>query len=199
MTEYAITPDFRASWPKVFTPEKNDLNGKMEYTVDALFPKGTDLTPLKKLAERAALEKFPHGLPANFRSPFRDGSEKVQKDKNTGQVLMGPDGLPQLQPGFERGATFIKLKTEQRPGIVGPDNVVIIDAAQVYGGCWLRAQVHCYAYSQKGNSGVSFGLDNIQKLRDDEPLSGRVKAENAFQPVAQPGASTPASGASIFG
>lgn len=50
------TPEFRVSYPKVFKPELNTLNGKQEYSVVALFPIGANLTALKKAAQ-AAVEK----------------------------------------------------------------------------------------------------------------------------------------------
>ena len=41
----------------------------------------------------------------------------------------------------------------------------------------------CYAYDAKGNKGYAFGLQNIQKLEEGEPLSGRAKAEDEFQAI----------------
>jgi len=35
------TPEFRVAFPQVFTAKKNDLNGKDEYSVVALFPKAS--------------------------------------------------------------------------------------------------------------------------------------------------------------
>jgi hypothetical protein len=50
---------------------------------------------------------------------------------------------------------------------------------------------------------VSFGLQNVQKLRDDDPLgSGRIPASKAFEPVDVPAGATGGSGktaTSIFG
>ena len=50
-----ITPEFRASYPKLFKAEVNQMSGKAEYSVVALFKKGEDLTALKKAAEQALI------------------------------------------------------------------------------------------------------------------------------------------------
>ncbi|WP_423787999.1 ssDNA-binding protein, partial [Klebsiella pneumoniae] len=49
-------------------------------------------------------------------------------------------------------------------------------------------------YEQSGNKGVAFGLQNLQKLRDGEPLGGRVPASKAFEAVPSEGGSKTAGG-----
>lgn len=165
-----ITPEFRVSFPQILEPRLNDLNGKMEYSLVALFPKGADLSALKAAAAAAAKEKWGDKLPANMRSPFRDQAEKEKDGK--------------LPAGMEAGAIFMSLKANQRPGLVDAKVQPIIDASDFYAGCWARAQVRAFAYDNKGNRGVSFGLQNVQKMREGEPLGSRVRAEDAFEAVA---------------
>ena len=52
------TPKFRVSYPNVFKPRRNELNGKDEYSVVALFKKGEDLSKLKKLVQEAAEKRI---------------------------------------------------------------------------------------------------------------------------------------------
>lgn len=172
MAENVITPKFRASYPNLFTARRNDLNGKDEYSVVALFPKDADLSALKAAAKQAAVDQWgadQSKWPPNLRLPFRDQAEK---EKNG----VMPDG-------YEKGAIFMTLKSNQKPGIVDANRQPIIDASAIYAGCYLRASVHFYAYDQKGNRGVSAGLGNIQKMGDGESLSGRVSAEQEFEAV----------------
>ena len=76
---------------------------------------------------------------------------------------------------------------DRRPGLVDAKLQDIIDDTDVYSGAWYRAQVRAFAYDTAGNKGVSFGLQNVQKLRDDDPLgSGRIPANKAFEPVDVP-------------
>jgi hypothetical protein len=167
------TPKFRVSWPKVFKPELNKLSGKTEYSITALFPKGTDLSAMKKAAENAIIEKWGADKikwPKTLKSPFRDQGEKEV------------DGS--LPAGYEKGAIFINLKSKNKPGVVDQNVQAILDEADFYAGCYAIASVNAYAYDQAGNRGVSFGLNNIQKVADGEPLSGRSKPENDFAAVA---------------
>jgi hypothetical protein len=46
----------------------------------------------------------------------------------------------------------------------------------VYG----RASINFYAFNTNGNKGIACGLNNIQKLRDGEPLGGKSRAEDDF-------------------
>jgi hypothetical protein len=191
-----MTPEFRASYPNVFRPKKNELNQKDEYSVVALFPKGTDLSGLKKAATKAIEEKWgtdKSKWPSNLKSPFRDQGDRAK---------ISSDGKKVLPMGYEEGATYVNLKSEQRPGVVDQNVQPIIEASQFYAGCFARATVRAFAYDQKGNRGVSFGLQNIQKMRDGDPLGGRVRAEDDFSPVgelvANGGGGQIASSTSIF-
>jgi hypothetical protein len=180
-----ITPEFRASYPNLIEPRKNDLNGKMEYSVVAVFAPGADLSALNKSIADLLTEKFGADKakwPKPMRNPIRKNEEKEKDGK--------------LPEGYEAGGHFITLKATQRPGLVDSNVQPIIDATQFFAGCYARAQVNPYYYEQKGNRGVSFGLNNVQKLRDGPALGNRMKAEDAFEPVAE--AAGAAGGDSIF-
>lgn len=172
MSKNVLTPNFRVSYPNVFKAKKNELNGKDEYSMTALFPYGLDskeFDALKKEAARAIQEKWGDKKPANLRSPFRDQAEREKDGK--------------LPDGYVKGHIFINLKSTQRPGLVDQARQDIIDETQFYAGCWARASVRAFAYDNKGNRGVSFGLQNIQKVKDGDPLSGRARAQDEFTAV----------------
>ena len=195
------TPKFRIDWPKIFQPEKNDLNGKMEYSCVALFPLGADLSELKAAAEAAAIKKFgpdKSTWPDNIRNPFKDQGEKRVKDQATGRPKVGADGQPILPDGYVAGAMMLNFKSEQRPGVVDANVQTIMDPSEIYRGCYCVAQVNAFAYDQKGNRGISFGLNNLQKVGDGDSLGGRMKPEDAFAPVAAAGAGASKSAAASF-
>lgn len=169
-----ITPYFRVSYPNVFKAKRNTLNGKDEFSVVALFEKGEDLSKLKAAAEEALRSKFGEKLPANWRSPFRDQGERA-KENDEGKMVL-PDG-------YEEGAIMLNLKSNQKPGLVNQRREDIIDESEFYGGCWARAEVRAYAYDQAGNRGVAFGLQNVQKVGDDDPFGNRTKPQDAFSAI----------------
>ena len=44
--------------------------------------------------------------------------------------------------------------------------------------------INAFAYDQKGNRGISFGLGNIQKVKDDKPFGNRTKPQDDFAAIA---------------
>lgn len=176
MSKNLNTPKFRVSYPNVFKAMRNKLSGKDEFSVVCLFKKGEDLGQLKAAAQQAIIEKWgadKDKWPKNLRSPFRDQAELAKE----------VDGKRIMPVGHEEGAIFMRLKSSQRPGVVDQNVQDIIDESQFYAGCWARASVNAYAYDQAGNRGVSFGLGNIQKIGEGEPLGNRSKPEQDFAPI----------------
>ena len=171
-----ITPVFRVSYPNVFKPRKNDLNGKDEYGLVAVFDKTADLSALRVAAKRVCEEKWgkdPNKWP-ELRSPFRKNEEKWKKDDNGNKVEIDP---------YVAGGIFLNLKCNQAPGIVDAQVQAILEPREFYAGCYARAEVAAAAYEQKGNKGVAFYLRNVQKVRDGEPLGGVSRPEDAFEAI----------------
>ena len=171
-----ITPEFRAAFISVFkaTSMKNadgSVN-KPKYSIRAAFPPTAKLDALKKEALLAAQEKWGDKIPKTLRSPFR-----LNEELENPIVGIGDDWI----------IMSFSANEDRRPGIVDAKLQDIIDDADVYSGAWYRAQVRAFAYENAGNKGVSFGLQNVQKLRDDDPLgNGRIPASKAFEPVDVP-------------
>lgn len=68
-----------------------------------------------------------------------------------------------------------------RPPFVVDRNVQpIIDPREVYSGMWVNLSISLFPYNSNGKKGIGIGLNGIQKVRDDEPLGGRVTAESVF-------------------
>ena len=52
--------------------------------------------------------------------------------------------------------------------------------SEVYSGVYGRASINFYAFNSNGNKGIACGLNNLQKIRDGEPLGGKPRAEDDF-------------------
>lgn len=176
----AVTPTFRVSFPHVFESVVNNISGDHEFSIQALFPKGTDLKMMKAMALEVAKAKFgedkakwpkdQHGN-SKVRFPFRDQGDR-EKER---------DGETYLPDGYEVGAIYMNLKSKRKPKVLDRDKSVIDDPEKFYPGCYARALVSCYAYNQGGNCGVNFGLDGLQFVKDGDPLSGRPRVEESFE------------------
>jgi hypothetical protein len=62
---------------------------------------------------------------------------------------------------------------------------VITDLREIYGGRWARATIEAYYFNIKGkNSGLTFGLSNVQLLKPDTRFGAdRPAAEKDFDEV----------------
>lgn len=184
----AKTPKFRVSYPAVMKPRLNKLKGKEEYSVECLFPKGQDLSALKKAVQQAIIEKWgtdkskwPKNVPQMLEPGEKGCPFKKQDDKEKDGVM--PDG-------YEKGAIFLRLNSTRKPGVVDGSLSPITEESEFYGGCYARASVTVYAYDQAGNRGVSFGLVNLQKMADGEAFSGITRAEDDFEAIEETNVST---------
>jgi hypothetical protein len=167
--EAVMTPEFRAAFANVFEPK--EFNGKKKYTITMLFPKGTDLSELKREAEKVALAYFKGKLPANFKNPFKNGD----LPNSQGNVF---DGFP--------GHTVVNAWTgeDSPPKIVDQNVKKIIDRAEFKSGDYAHAKVTPFAYNTQGNTGVSFFLGNIQKIKTGEPFGAQSNPEDDFNKIA---------------
>jgi hypothetical protein len=176
-----ITPAGMLSYPHLDKPQKPQAGStqKEKFSATFVFKPGTDLKELIAAALAAAEEKWP-GKGAELlkggkiRSPFR--KDAVDKGYTA-------------ERGFGEGSVFINCRTEQKPGLVlavaGPDGKPMKVADEnirdtFYPGCTVRASLRAFGYDNNGNRGVSFALNNIQKLADGERLDSRVAAEDEF-------------------
>jgi Protein of unknown function (DUF2815) len=159
-----ITPPALAVYAYVWKPRPAMTEGReMQYSIVLIFKAGTNLDLLKAAARKAVERKWGGKAPSNLKSPFRKGDEARPDD-----------------PLF-KGCTFITARTTQKPGIVDRNVQPILDEMDFYSGCQCKASVYASAYDQKGNKGVTFLLNNIQKLADGTRLSGRKPAEEEFE------------------
>ena len=75
---------------------------------------------------------------------------------------------------------FINANSSAAPGIVDANCNPILERSEVYSGVYGRASISFYAFNSNGNKGIACGLNNLQKIRDGEPLGGRTRAEDDF-------------------
>jgi len=170
-----ITGKVRLSYAHLFKPVAVSEGQEPKYSVCLLIPK-SDKETLRKIkaateaAKQAGMSLWGGKIPANLKTPLRDGDEERAD-----------------QPEYA-GMYFMNATSKQKPGIVDKQLNEILDSTEVYSGCFGRASVNFFAFSQKGNKGVACGLNNIQKLEDGDSLSGRSRAEDDFDTVDDDGA-----------
>jgi hypothetical protein len=166
MSNKVITGKVRFSYANVFEPKS--INGSdPKYSVSLIIPKEDKVTIDKnkaaiEVAKKEGLSKLGGKIPANLKTPLRDGD------------IDRPD-----DPAYA-DSYFVNANSTIRPGIVDANLQPIIDSTEFYSGCYGRASIVFYAYNANGNKGIACGLQNLQKLEDGEPLGGRSRAEDDF-------------------
>jgi hypothetical protein len=170
-TKVITGKDTRWSYCNAWEP-KSINGGTPKYSVSLIIPKKDTVTVRKiQAAIQAAYEEGSGKLKGNGKSvpalstiktPLRDGDVERPDDE------------------AYKDSYFINANSATAPGIVDADRQEIIDHSEVYSGVYGRASISFYAFNSSGNRGIACGLNNLQKIRDGEPLGSRVRAEDDF-------------------
>jgi hypothetical protein len=167
------TPRALGCYVTLAKPRAMEVGKDPEYSVALLWPKSTDLTDLKRAIAEAAVSKWGSNAPrligTKLRNPLRDGD------------LKGMTGSPDDKPDEHyAGKWFVNARSKQRVSIVDT-NLVPVDPNEVYSGMYFHASLRFYPYSQKGNSGVGCGLQNLMVVGRGKRIDGRETADQAFK------------------
>jgi hypothetical protein len=171
------TPEFRASFVHLARASRVNEDSEPRYSLlMVLDPEDPDQGPyiddLEDWIEEVAKEKWGE-VPRRLRSPLREGEDISDNGEFDGMVCLN-------------------LGNTRKPGIVDSDLERIDEMDQdeeLYSGAWYRCSIRPYAWEHKtGGKGVTFSLDNVMKVRDDEPLGATAPAaEDDFADVKSAG------------
>ena len=178
MSKNYITPtkvitglNTRCSYANVW--EAKSINGGTpKFSVSLIIPKDDTVTVNK--------------IKAAIQSAYEEGQSKLKGSGKTVpalSVLKTPlrDGdLERPDDEAYAGCYFINANSASAPGIVDADRQPVIDRSEVYSGVYGRASINFYAFNSNGNKGIACGLNNLQKIKDGEPLGGKSRAEDDF-------------------
>jgi len=166
-----LTPVGRVSFPSLFEPRVNE-QGKRSWSVVLVFDPAAQQTAeyaeMVKTIEQTAAERFGQKIPS--------GIKRKSLEPKSGYPITSTAAKEQYFSWAEDGSVMVTLSSRYPPLVVDRDKSEILDASQVYAGCYARASYSCYAYSASGNEGVSFGLRALQKTADGDSLTGGGRA-----------------------
>lgn len=125
---------------------------------------------LNGMVATIAAKKWPQGVPASFKSPFRDAGEII--DQYAGHYAMN-----------------CSARLDSPPEVVKEDGATRAAPGECYGGCGVNVYLGAYPYDTLGNKGVAFGLNAVQITDRTLPrIDGRKSARQVFTAVAAPAA-----------
>ena len=164
-----VTGKVRLSYVNVFEPRAAQPGQEAKYSLCVLIPK-SDKATLEKIAKaveaakEAGKAQWGGKVPAGLKTPLRDGD--TERDS-----------------AEYKGHYFINCNSKQKPGVVDAAVNPIMDQSEMYSGCYGRVSINFYPFNVDGNKGIAAGLNNVQKLAEGDPLSGRSRAEDDFTAV----------------
>jgi hypothetical protein len=160
------------SWSYANVWEAKSINGGVpKFSVSLIIKKDDPTVEKIKAAIQAAYDEGQAKLKGNGKSvppltaiktPLRDGDAERPDD-----------------PAYA-GHYFLNANSATAPGIVDADCQPILTRSEVYSGVYGRASISFYAFNSNGNKGIACGLNNLQKIRDGEPLGGKASAASDF-------------------
>lgn len=169
MSEKMITPAFRGSFVALVKAvnikgESDPDKAKFQMTV-VLDKKDPFWKKVAATIKETAEEKFGK-IPPKLKKPVKDGDESDY-------------------PEFA-GCYTLQASSQRKPDACDKALQPILSADELYSGAWYRASIRPFAWDHPtGGKGVSFALDNVMKVRDDEPLSGSGTAAGDFANFAE--------------
>jgi hypothetical protein len=152
---------------------KGKLNKKGDrvWSTTILVPKDHPQVEEIRAAIKAAIEKNAAKLGKGLiKKPLLDGDAKEDDQFKYGDAI-------------NRGHYLLRAANYNRaPKVVDQQKNEILDADQLYSGCYANVVLNFYAYAGDENKGISPGLEAIQKKRDGERLSGsEVDIDEVFE------------------
>ncbi len=170
-TKVITGPQTRWSYANVWNPKAIN-GGTPKYSVSLIIPK-SDTKTIEKI--KAAIE-----------AAYTEGQAKLKGSGKSVPALSAiktplRDGdLERPDDEAYKNAYFINANSPTAPGIVDADRQPILETSEVYSGVYGRASINFFAFNSNGNKGIACGLNNLQKIRDGEPLGGKARAEDDF-------------------
>lgn len=176
-----ITPLAILSYPHLDAPQKSEDGKAPKYSATLIF------TPeiLADPKEKALFDKMQEAALAAVNAKWPGKAELLLKSETFKKGFR----RDAESKGYPAGSIFVNVRSNTQPGVVyahaganGKPEAMPLDKikAEMYPGVVVRASLAAFAYDNNGNKGVSFGLNNLQKIRNGERMDGRTAAENEF-------------------
>ncbi len=164
-----VTPKFRLSFPDLFTARAYE-DQEAKFSIQMLFDKKTDLTPLKNVMAKAIKEKWGDNPPKGIVKPFKDGNDK-ELDGYEDMIVVG-------------------ASSKYKPQVCDKNPEELITSPEdIYAGCYARAAIIANAWEHKNKKGqvlkrgVSFRLESVQKMAEGESFVSRPDVGDTFDNI----------------
>lgn len=195
-SEKIITPIGIVSFPHIYEPDSDGDYSDNKYKVTFLVPKNKeeDIKKLKMTALKVAREEWGEKVKFNeLEFPLYDGDDKA----TTADEKAKKEGNAKKVGNWDayKDHLYFTAKSYRQPGIVGPDSKPLPSGEDIKGGDFCRISISLVAYERPivnvvdgkkkhtDQKGVTFRLENIQKVKTGKRFDGSSAPEDDFDPV----------------
>ena len=167
-----LTGEVRISYEHLMKPYTKNGREEAKYSCTLLIPKSDVATKqridaaIQKAIQDGVSSQWGGTRPPQPATPIWDGDGLRQNGEK-----FGPECA---------GCWVMTANSRQRQAVLDRNGDPIIDSTEVYSGMYARVIVNFFPYNSNGKRGIGAGLRGVQKLRDGEPLAGRVDAAAIF-------------------
>jgi len=168
MAEKIQLKNVRLSYANFFEPRET-MSGDMRYGTALLIPsKDPQVEKIKDLVNKVGEEKFGKKWDSMVKKnglPVKDADE---------------DGTADDKPEYA-GHHYINTSSKRQPQVVDRQVQPILDDSGIWSGCYANVSIAVFAFDVPENKGVSFGLNNVQLVKEGERLGGAPNADEEFE------------------
>ena len=179
-SENSTTPEVVVTFPNIFKL-KSYQGGTPSKSIRLLFDKNNKvhMDYLKSLVAQmnaVLVEQWPNAderpripMVGHDKSPIKDGDKSCN-----GQGIPYKEKNPEVVGHYFLTAS--KYPNESNPDaalhIVDRNKADILNAGEIYSGCYCKVNLNAYARTRTDNKGISLGLNGVQKIKDGERIGG---------------------------
>lgn len=170
---HVVLTNVRLSYTHLLEPYSSQQGAEAKYSAMILTPKDSTTNDAKidaaiKAATARAKERFGKSFPDNPKTSIHDGDGTRPSDN-----------APYADEC--QGCWVFTASNKRQPTIVDKRLQPILEPTEIYSGIYANVGITFFPYNTANNKGIGVALDNVQKVRDGEPLGGApVSAEEDF-------------------
>lgn len=157
-------PRGRLIWARLFEAEAMEEGNDPSFSCAILYKANQNIKAIRA-AIQAAVDDMPEwkgDLPRKALVCLIDDDDEIAE-------------LAEKYEYVEPGDAILKMRRYEKygpPQLWDQQVEPIQSPTEMYSGCHVVADVEFYPWARKSSAGVSCRLNGLQKVRDDEPLSG---------------------------
>ena len=169
---HIVLNNVRLSYVHLDKPYAQQPGAEPKYSATILVPKTPDnrskIDAAIQAATQSAIAKHGQAFPANPITSVHDGDGLRPSDN---------------QPYSDEchGCWVFTASSKQPVNVVDGNLQPILDPTQIYSGMYANVGITFFGYNNPSKKGIGVSLDNVQKLRDGDPLgANRASVEDDF-------------------